>query len=66
MANYRAFLLNREGKIAYAQPLNAVDDGEAMAEAQAVPRDSTICEVWDADRFVARFDGRNGGQLQPR
>lgn len=61
---YRVFCLDREGRITYAQALDAPDDVEAVKQAQAVPRDAVSCEVWDFDRLVGRFDGRNGGDIQ--
>jgi len=61
---YRVFCLDGEGRITYAQVLEAADDAEAVKQAQGLPRDSVCCEVWDVDRFVGRFDGRNGGDIQ--
>ena len=61
---YRAFWLDSEGRITHAQALNAADDAEAIAQAQALPKDAVSYEVWNVDRFVARFDGRNGGAIQ--
>ena len=61
---YRAFCLDSEGRITHAQALNAADDAEAIAQAQALPKDAVSYEVWNVDRFVARFDGRNGGAIQ--
>jgi hypothetical protein len=61
---YRVFCLDGEGRITYAQALDAADDAEAVKQAQALPRDAVSCEVWDVDRFVGRFDGRNGGDIQ--
>ena len=43
---------------------NAADDVDAVKQAEAVPRDAFSCEVWDVDRLVGRFDGRNGGDIQ--
>ena len=60
---YRAFRLNSEGRITHAQAIKAPDDAEAIAQAQALPLDAS-CEVRNVDRFVARFDGRNGGAFQ--
>lgn len=60
---YRAFCLNSEGRITHAKPIN-VHDAEAIAQAQALPKDAVSCEVWNVDRFVATFDGKNGGAIQ--
>ena len=51
--------------IVHAELLNASDDAQAIEQAHKVPRDAVTCEVWDVDRLVARFDGRNGGVIQP-
>jgi hypothetical protein len=61
---YRVFCLDVEGRITYAQPLDAADDAAAIKQAHGLPRDSVCCEVWDVDRLVGRFDGRNGGDIR--
>ena len=61
---YRAFCLDSEGRITHTQAPNAADDAEAIAQAQALPKDAVSCEVWNVDRFVATFDGKNGGAIQ--
>jgi hypothetical protein len=37
-----------------------------VEQAHNIPKDAVTCEVWDADRLVGRFDGRNGGLIEPR
>lgn len=64
MTVYRLFCLDHSKKITHAEPLEAMDDNEAISLAQAVPFDAVTCEVWYVDRLVARFDGRNGGDIQ--
>ena len=66
MSAYRIFFLDRQGAIIHAQPVEANDDAQAMDKAHNVPKDSITCEIWDADRLVGRFDGRNGGAIEPR
>lgn len=63
---YRIFCLDREGLILHAELLKATEDAEAVREAYSVPQDAVTCEVWDIDRLVVRFDGRNGGLIQPK
>jgi len=63
---YRLFCLDGQGKILHARTLDAHDDAEAVRLAHAVPRDAVTCEIWDVDRLVTKFDGRNGGEIQPR
>lgn len=65
MSAYRIFFLNRQKAIIHAQPIAAADDAEAINLAHNLPRDAITCELWDADRLVAKFDGRNGGAIQP-
>lgn len=65
-ADYRVFFLDREGRIAHAEPLAANNDAEAMVLAQRILRDAARCEVWNGARLVGKFDGLNGGILQPR
>ena len=65
MNAYRIFFLNRQKVIIHAQPIAAADDAEAIDLAHNLPRDAVTCELWDADRLVTRFDGRNGGAIQP-
>ena len=64
--NYRVFFLDRDGKITHAEPLAANNDAEAVVLAQKILRDAVRCEVWNVARLVGKFDGLNGGILQPR
>lgn len=66
MTAYRLFCLDSQGNILHAQALDAHDDAEAVKLAQAVLRDAVTCEIWNVDRLVKKFDGRNGGEIQPR
>lgn len=66
MSAYRIFFLDRQGTILHAQPVAADNDAQAVDQAHNIPKDAVICEVWDADRLVNRFDGRNGGVIEPR
>ena len=66
MSNFRISFLDRQGAILHAQPVVADDDLEAVEQAHNIPKDAVTCEVWDADRLVGRFDGRNGGLIEPR
>ena len=66
MTAYRLFCLDHSKRITHAEPLEATDDSEAVSLAQAAPFDAMTCEVWNVDRLVARFDGRNGGDIHGR
>ena len=66
MTAYRLFCLDHSRKITHAELLEAMDDSEAIGLAQAAPFDAVTCEVWDDDRLVTRFDGRNGGAIHGR
>ena len=66
MTAYRLFCLDHSKKITHAVPLEATGDNEAVSLAQAAPFDAATCEVWNVDRLVARFHGRNGGDIHGR
>jgi len=66
MRAYRLFFLDRQGTILGAQGIDADDDPQAVDRAHRIPKDAVICQLWDADRLVAAFDGRNGGAIEPR
>jgi hypothetical protein len=65
MTLYRIFFLNHLKSIIHAHTITAADDAKAVDDAHKVPRDAVSCDLWDAKRLVARFDGRNGGMIQP-
>ena len=66
MTAYRLFCLDHSRKITHAKLLEAMDDSEAIGLAHAARIDAVTCEVWDADRLVTRFEGRNGGAIHGR
>ncbi|MCJ2090334.1 hypothetical protein MKK88_30760 [Methylobacterium sp. E-005] len=59
---YRAFKLDRAGRIASAEIVAAEDDGHARRQVRAMAERSTI-ELWERTRFLGRFEpaatGRN-------
>ena len=66
MSAYRLFFLDRQGAIVCAQAIDADDDLQAVDQAHKIPKDAVTCQVWDADRLVGGFDGRNAGAIEPR
>lgn len=53
MSGYRVYILNGAGRIESVASLNALSDEEAIAlvKARKLPQE---CEIWHADRQVAR------------
>jgi hypothetical protein len=66
MTAYRLFCLDHSRKITHAAVLDAADDSEAIGLAQAARFDAVTCEVWDVDRLVTTFEGRNSGAIHGR
>lgn len=58
--HYRAYVLDRENRIASAVDLDAGDDNDAIAQAQALNRAEPI-ELWQRDRKVGRIEPFGGG-----
>ncbi|HEX2803396.1 MAG TPA: hypothetical protein VHN55_05365 [Sphingomicrobium sp.] len=61
MATYRLYCLDGVDKVASAEWLEAEDDETALQDAEGL-RAGRACELWQADRLVARLpDGRTSG-----
>jgi len=59
MPTYRAYRVDRNGKIRAAEWLDAQHDEAAKAQAQRLcDAASPVIEVWDNGRLVGRVEGR--------
>lgn len=58
MANYRAYLIARDGHHIKAVDLNCTDDDDARRRAEQMVDDHNV-ELWEHARRIARFDGRS-------
>jgi hypothetical protein len=54
MADYRLYLLDRQGRISRAVPLDCETDDQAVDQVHAFPHDQGK-ELWQRDRLVDRF-----------
>ena len=54
MANYRLYCLDRQGKIATAEWVEAADDAAAIAAARALAK-PTDCELWLRNKLIERI-----------
>jgi len=63
MAEYRAYLVDRDGHFYEAVPLICADDAEAMEKAKPLAVDHDV-ELWQLDRKVATFN-HNAGMTTP-
>ncbi|MEE7506524.1 hypothetical protein [Methylobacterium mesophilicum] len=52
---YRAFRLDRAGRVCAAEILSAADDTQARRRARALVGRDAI-ELWDRTRFLGRFE----------
>ncbi|MCJ2134833.1 hypothetical protein MKK69_12310 [Methylobacterium sp. J-026] len=52
---YRAFKLDRAGRVASAEIVAAEDDGQARRQVRAMVGRCTI-ELWERTRFLGRFE----------
>jgi hypothetical protein len=60
MAEYRAYLVDRDGHFYEAVPLICADDAEAMEKAKRLAVGHDV-ELWQLDRKIANFNPiRNG------
>jgi hypothetical protein len=55
MAEYRAYLVDRDGHFYEAVPLICADDAEAMEKAKPLAVGHDV-ELWQLDRKVATFN----------
>ncbi|MGZ3275721.1 MAG: hypothetical protein ACXU82_21285 [Caulobacteraceae bacterium] len=54
MRTYRAYLVNREGRIVFGEWLHATEDSEALSEAHALcTEDMPKVEIWQGTRLIA-------------
>jgi len=52
---YRAFMLDRAGRVSSAQIVSAEDDGQARRQVRAMVGRNVI-ELWERTRFLGRFE----------
>jgi len=52
---YRAFKLDRAGRVASAEIVSAADDGQARRQARTMVERATV-ELWERTRFLGRFE----------
>jgi hypothetical protein len=55
MPEYRLYCLNRHGGFSTSHEIEAKDDQEALARAEAMKL-PVPCELWEHGRMVARLD----------
>jgi hypothetical protein len=58
MQHYRLYCLDGVGNISLADWIEAVDDADAVRQAQERKRGTRMCEVWIGKRLVATLDGQ--------
>lgn len=54
LSSYRLYCLDRHGKIASAEWVEAADDSSAIAAARALAK-PTDCELWLRNRLIERI-----------
>jgi hypothetical protein len=59
MAPYRMYCLDREGRIGFAQWIEADSDDHAIAEAHRLNPGARRCEVWRGNCLVAQLNAEN-------
>jgi hypothetical protein len=59
MSDYRVYRMDGTGRIHYAEPIDAVDDEEAVRKTHALKIHALKCEVWSGDRLVASLDAKD-------
>lgn len=63
MSNYRLYCLSGEGRIGFADWIEAASDIEAIGKVHELRPDANKCEVWHENRLVAQI--RSDGHLEP-
>ena len=58
MADYRVYLVGADARFCDVVPLVCADDAEAIEKAQVLAVGNDV-ELWQLDRKVAVFEGRN-------
>ena len=64
MTDYRLYRLDGDGKIGFAEWIQAASDQEAIGAAERMWPDATRCEIWQRNRLVAKLNG--SGQFEMR
>jgi hypothetical protein len=57
MGNYRLYCLDGDGRIGFADWIEAKDDDDAIVRAREVRPDAHRCEIWLKNRLVAKLNG---------
>lgn len=57
MADYRLYCLDGDGKIGFADWIQAATDDDAILKAQRLKPDAVRCEIWRRKRLVAKLNG---------
>ncbi|HEV7636779.1 MAG TPA: hypothetical protein VGO54_15225 [Bradyrhizobium sp.] len=57
MADYRVYVIGQDGKFVKAVALDCADDAAAIEYAMQLIEEHDT-ELWQRDRRIARFDGR--------
>ena len=57
MQRYRLYCLDGMGKIGLAEWIEAMDDADAIRQAQEMKPGALRCELWLGKRLVATIDG---------
>ena len=58
MADYRAYIVGRDGHFVRSEGFTARDDGEAIIKAKSLMVDLDI-ELWCGDRFILRLSHKD-------
>jgi hypothetical protein len=59
MADYRVYIIGRDGHFQKSVPLDCADDDAAKKEAAQL-FDGHDVELWERDRKIARFERKSG------
>ena len=59
MPSYRLYCLDGAGRINLADWINAETDEEAVAIARKIEHGARKCEIWQANRLVAKLDAHD-------
>lgn len=62
MAAYRFYCLDGEGRITFAEWIDARDDVDAVRKARDLRLHAPKCEVWQGKRLVATLNAREPPQ----
>ncbi len=56
MAAYRLYCLDGDGRIGFADWIQAADDQDAIRQAHQLKHRALKCEIWQEQRLVATLD----------